>query len=391
MKGQAKVTLIILLFGCLIFIIIGTAWLSIGLLAICLLYWMAISDNVSIKGIRRTNWISYPFYILTIIFFSIGIRVFIIEIYAIPSVSMEDTILPGDKVLMSKLSYGPRLPSSPFEIPWINIACYFNKEYRARIDSVWWKYKRLKGFSKIKHNDVIIFISPKNSEEILVKRCLGLPGDTLLIKEEKVFANHYEIPEKGTIKIISRILFNNYTLASPLFDSLSLIEYRHQYGLKNSFSTYLNNNQKQTLLSFRCIDSIIIEKNRPDVTFETFPYDNLFHWSVDNFGPLVIPAKGMKIQLNETNYLLYKKIIKLYEMTDIIMVEGNYFLNGDRAANYTFKNNYYFMLGDNRHDSNDSRYWGFVPEANIIGKAVIVFFSDGKDGFRWKRIFRKIT
>lgn len=370
--------------------VIGISWLSIGLLATALLLWMALSDNITIARLRKMGWISYPFYILAIIILSIGIRIFILEIYSIPSVSMEDTILPGDKILMSKLSYGPRLPSSPFEIPWVNIAFYLNKEFRTHADSVWWKYKRYRGISKINHNDVIIFDSPKNSEEILVKRCMGLPGDTILIWDEKVYANHKELREKGTIKNRSRILFNNYAMASSIFDSLGLEEYYNKSFFNYYFSTSLNNNQRQVLLKFKCIDSIVLETNRPDSANKTFPDNDLFPWSVDNFGPLVIPAKGMKIQLNEKNYLLYNIVINRYENNRIEQSEGKYFLNRIPAESYTFNNNYYFMLGDNRHDSNDSRYWGFVPEEFIIGKAVIVLFSNGEDGFRWKRTLKLI-
>ena len=127
----------------------------------------------------------------------------------------------------------------------------------------------------------------------------------------------------------------------------------------------------------------------------TFPKNNLFKWSIDNFGPLVVPAKGMKILLNEKNYILYNKVINVFEKSDITARDGIFFINGVSAASFTFSNNYYFMLGDNRHDSNDSRYWGFVPDANIIGKPVIVLFSFDPDEyglkkFRWSRFLKKI-
>jgi signal peptidase I len=390
MKYHQKAILIFLFLSSFVLIFVGVAWLSIGLLATALLYWMTISDKKIIARFRKMKLISYPLYVLAIILFSIGIRIFVIEIFAIPSDSMKDTLVSGDIILMNKLAYGPKMPGSPFEIPWVNIVFYLNKECRSKIDSLWWEYKRLHGFSKIRHSEVIVFISPKNSEEILIKRCMGLPGDTILISDEKVYANHKEIPEEGTVKLRSRILFNNYALANTLFDSSGLEEYNNKSVLKNYFSTSINNNQRQILLTYDCIDSIVIEKNRPDSAYNTFPHSSHFRWPIDDFGPLLIPAKGMTIKLNEENYEIYNDIIRHFEMMEISTSGGEYFLKGVKASSFTFKNNYYFMLGDNRHDSNDSRYWGFVPENYIIGKAVLVILSNGEDGFRWNRLFRII-
>jgi signal peptidase I len=351
---------------------------------------MTKNDVHSTNGTKgKRDRISYPLLFLTVLFFSIAIRLFVIEIYSIPSGSMEDTILSGDKVLMSKLSYGPRLPSSPFEIPWINLAFYLGKNQRTKTDSVWWKYKRLFGFSRVKHSQLIVFNSPKNSKEILIKRCMGIPGDTILIRDEKVFANHKEIPPIGTVKLISRIIFSNYAMASSLFDSMGLEKY-NRLGGKNYFSAPLSNDKKDVLLKYHWIDSVIIERNRPDTSFKTFPNNEIFHWTIDNFGPIVIPAKGITIKLNKENFILYRRIINIYENAGLTTRAGKYFLNGIESTSFTFKNNYYFMLGDNRHDSNDSRYWGFVPEQYIIGKAFMVLFSNGEDGFRWNRFFKII-
>lgn len=295
---------------------------------------------------------------------------------------MEDTIIPGDKILMSKLSYGPRLPSSPFEIPWINIAFYLNKKQRAKADSVWWQYKRLHGFSKVKHNHTVVFNSVDKAGEAMIKRCMGLPGDTLEIKKAVVYTNGKVIPEKPSLKLFSRVLFNNNAQAASLLDSIKPEAYFGRYEETKYISTYLNRIQKETLLAAGCIDSVIIEKNRPDTAWQTFPYDSLFKWSIDNYGPVVIPAKGMTIQLNKESYMLYREIITRFEETTIAFKGSQIMINGQETTSYTFKYNYYFMLGDNRHDSRDSRYWGFVPEQNIIGKAVLILFSNGSKGFR---------
>jgi signal peptidase I len=390
MNPIRKIILIPFSFTSVFLLINRLTWLFTGLILISLFLYLIKSKTQILIYLKKHTWSSYLFFFLAILSFSIAFRVFLIEIYSIPSHSMEETIINGDKVMMSKLSYGPRMPASPFEIPWLSIALYLNKKQRSKADSVWWQYKRLNGFSEVKHNQVVVFNSPKNPKKFMIKRCMGLPGDTLLIKDEKVFANYKEIPGKGTIKLISRIIFNNYTMASSLSDSMGLEIYSNCLDGGNHLSTFLTNDQAKTLLKYSCIDSIVIEKNRPDSAYTTFPGNDRFLWSIDNFGPLVIPAKGMTISLNEENYILYRKIIYLYENTHITTSNEVYFLNGVKAKTFTFKNNYYFMLGDNRHDSNDSRYWGFVPEQYIIGKAVLVLFSFRDHEFKWNRILHVI-
>jgi signal peptidase I len=390
MKHKRKAILILLSLSCFVLIIAGLAWLSIGLLAVSILYWLTISDNLTIARFRKMKSISYPFYILAIFIFSIGIRLFLIEIYAIPSVSMEDTIISGDKILVNKLFCGPRTPASPFEIPIVNTAFYLDKKSRAKADSVWWEYNRLRGFSGFKRNQVIVFNLPQNPDEVLIKRCIGLPGDTVQIRNAAVYTNGRKLPEINTVKFFSRILFNNYTQARPLFDSIGIETYYNKPSENNYFSIYLNHDQKQALLTSSCIDSVIIEKVSPDTAFKDFTHNDHFRWTLNNFGPLVVPARGMTIRLNEENYILFRDVISQFEKTVITNKNGKILLDGAEATSFTFKNNYYFMLGDNRHNSRDSRYWGFIPEKFIIGKASMILFSNGEDGFRWKRFFKVI-
>jgi signal peptidase I len=339
---------------------------------------------------KKNAWTFYPISFLAILLFSIVFRVLIFEIYSIPSDSMEDTIQNGDKVLVNKLSYGPRLPYSPLEIPWINLAFSFGRNKGTKTDSIWWKYIRLPGLTRIKHNHIIVFNSPKRFGEALIKRCIGLPGDTLLIRGEKIYANRQEIPMRGTTKLMSRIIFNNYAQAHSLLDSLDLDIYHNRPGMDKYINSILNENQIKLIGKYKFIDSVIIEKNRRDTAYRTFPGSSLFKWSIDNFGPLVIPVKGMKVKLEEKNYLLYRATINRFENSKINEINGNYYIDGIKSYNYTFKYNYYFMLGDNRHVSNDSRYWGFVPEQYIIGKAFLILFSNGEEGLRWRRLFKII-
>ena len=346
-------------------------------------------NSTFLKQVQK-KCVLYLIYFVIILAISITIRLFFIEIYVIPSNSMEDTILQGDIVLNSKITYGPRLPKSPFEIPWIDLVFYFNKKYRTKTDSVWWNYRRLKGFSKVNHNQVVMVNFPNNQQKVFIKRCMGLPGDTIQIINSQVYANNERIEDKGTLKFRYRILINNYANASLLLNSLQFNYYSFRNQDTNYFSTALNNYQKEALLRNKYIDSVIIEKNRPDKVHGTFPHNKNFDWTIDDFGPLIIPEKGMKITLNEENYALYRQAINKFENTTLSRIDRDFLIDGKVLTDYIFKNNYYFMLGDNRHESNDSRYWGLVPEQCIIGKAVLVLFSTGEEGSRWKRMFKII-
>jgi signal peptidase I len=282
------------------------------------------------------------------------------------------------------------MPASPFEIPWINIAFYLVGENWNNTDSAWWDYHRLKGLSGLSRNQIVVFNKPNNPKEIFIKRCMGLPGDTICIKNTQVYANGRKIPERNTVKFMYRVLFNNYTRASSLLDSLDLNWYYNRHNDTGFVSLPLSISGKQNLLQHSCIDSVTIEKIRPDTAWTTFPHHDLFHWTIDDFGPLVIPRKGMTISLDEKNYALYRFIINNFEKDTISRNNKAFYINGEQVSVYTFKYDYYFMLGDNRHDSNDSRYWGFVPEQCIIGKAVLVLFSGGEGGFRRERVLRVI-
>lgn len=317
----------------------GLYWLALGaflVFLICLLF----RSKLSVFGwIRSNSFVSSPILIIGIFLLAISIRVFFIEIFAIPSGSMENTLFPGDKILVSKLDYGPAMPKSPYQIPWINLLWYLGAGKTTNMDSVYWEYKRLSGFSSVKHGDVTVFIHPLwgNRDNFFIKRCVAIPGDTLQIIDGVVFDNRLKIAIPDLVK-------------QPYNMSL----------LTNDSAQWVN------------------------------PKNRKLAWTIDNYGPVVIPRKGITIILTSISLLVYQQTINLLEKTKIEEKNGIFYLNNQPVTTYTFKQNYYFMMGDNRNNSNDSRYWGFVPEEDVVGKAVVVLFSNNETGFQWHRILKPI-
>lgn len=387
MKQKIRVLIIVLIF--LSILILGLHWLLLGLLLLsllCLLFSSKLTPFVKLRKI-----VAIPITIGFVII-AVCLRIFLVEIYSIPSSSMEGTLMPGDKVLVSKLNYGPRLPSSPFEVPWINLLFYLNKEARASSDSIWYDYKRLKGYSKIQRNDIAVFNFPHKKETYFIKRCIGLPGENLEVRNGLVLSNEQEcgFPVRATVKY--RVWTNSFQKFLALADSLAFPNFgfirnrrREKYR-----ELLLNQEQYNALKDVSCIDSLNIASAKPDSIPHTYPHHKRFLWTFENFGPVLIPQKGMQIKLTPNNYYLYKKVFKNYERQNFTFESNQIYDNGKLIEYYTFKQDYYFMMGDNRHNSYDSRGWGFVPEEAIVGKAVLVLFSNDYSGFKWDRFFKII-
>lgn len=304
---------------------------------------------------------------------------------------MEDTLIPGDQIIVSKLHYGSRLPRSPFEISWVNVLFYLNKNARSHIDSTWFKYKRLNGFSKISRNDVVVFDFPgKNRGPFYIKRCIGLPGETVKIKHGLVYCNKQEIMPPDFMKGRYNIKSFNKRKLFEIANSLNLVLNGSENNKNNWFQTELNYQQFIALKANLNIDSVCFA----EIKMDSMPTDNSYQkrsmWNVDNFGPVTVPKKGMRIELTEENYQIYGGTINDFEGLKIYCENGKFKQDGECITTYTFKQNYYFMLGDNRNNSSDSRAWGFLPEEGIIGKAIFILFncSDGK--IRWDRVLRRI-
>lgn len=351
------------------------------------------------KKSKSREWID------AIIFAAIAatiIRWFFIEAYTIPTPSMEKSLLVGDFLFVSKLNYGPRIPMTPIAFPF---AHHTMPLIKTKSYLTWWKipYRRLPGFQKIKNNDVVVFnypmedFRPVDKQENYIKRCIGIPGDSLLIIDRKVYINSklVELDPRGQYRYYVKTDGSGFS-RRHLHD-LGITEYQSLLGDGSEYIMWLTRENAQKVSKFQNVRKIepIIDKNGvfdPNI----YPFSELLKWNVDNYGPIYIPKKGDRIELNEINYKIYERPIRVYENNpDFSMENGKFYLNGKEITAYTFKMNYYWMMGDNRHNSADSRMWGFVPEDHIVGKALFIWMSWDKEGqgiqkIRWDRLFTAI-
>ncbi len=353
-----------------------------------------------LKIVRKPVWlgrgIKSVFMFIFVFCVAISVRLFLFEVFSIPSGSMENTLFPGDIILVNKLTVGPKMPRSPFEIPWINMICAQNKKAWSRRNEVWWKYLRLKGISTVQRNDVVVFRHPysRRRDFFLVKRCVGLPGDTVLIDNSTVTINRNilgEAPDAKKIYDTWLKLSNNVdqTLKQEEIEILP-----GNYFGKNT-TEYLRLNlsakQKNTLQKYNFIDSIRTELIPHHEDNYVYNKDKTIDWTIADFGPFIIPAKGMTLLLTEKNFAIYRSVISRLEKEKLEFIDGEFYLKGKQTDTFTFKHDYYFMLGDNRNFSNDSRFWGVVPEEEIVGKASLILFSTTqKNKNASKRIFKPI-
>lgn len=365
-------------------------WLLISILLLYLAIWLINSKLAFVSYIRKRGYLSLPFTFIGIIVLAIWMRVFVFEIYSIPSGSMEDTLIPGDKILVSKLNYGAILPRSPLDIPWFNILFILSKKDISKTGSLCWPVYRVIGFSSIKHNDVVVFHHPtsKKNNDIFVKRCVSLPSDTLLIKNGTILINNQKLPEPLYSKSKYSVWANKMELNEQLKELG--IDFNFNYSKGNKTELILNNFQKDLLIKRNLIDSVVRFNIKYDTAQMVYPYSDILKWSIDDYGPITIPSKSQYILLTNESVATYRNIINSLENKSIYVKNGNYSMNGTEIRSLKFSKNYYFMLGDNRQYSNDSRYFGPVPEDNIIGKAVFVLFNYREGKFLWNRCFKYI-
>ena len=458
---------IVVLVPYLLFLFWLKSWL--GLLVIPFIYDVYISRKIrwswwkDAEGPVRfiMSWVDALVFALVAVYF---INLFFFQNYVIPSSSLEKSLLTGDYLFVSKVSYGPRIPETPLTMPLtqhtmpvINTNSY--------IEWPQWDYRRVKGLGKVQLNDIVVFnypagdtilteekyqandyyamvysfgqqiyqsqmpnpitpdsLSPQQQldyfnmlynigrnyivnnpneygsidhrptdrRENYVKRCVGLPGQTLQIKNRIVYLDGKANKEPENVQYTYYV-----KLKADLPDDLL-----KELGISGEDLLSLNQNGYMPLtkkavkvLSARKDLVASIRLNTDAATGEVYPLNAVTGWTRDNYGPIWIPKKGETVQLTLKNIALYERPIRVYEHNQLDIRNGKIYINGREAHSYTFKMDYYWMMGDNRHNSADSRYWGFVPEDHIVGKPIFIWWSSDPDrrgfsGIRWNRLFR---
>jgi signal peptidase I len=366
------------------------------------------------------------------------IRIFIFEAYTIPTGSMEKTLLVNDFLFVSKLSYGPRLPNTPLSVPFVHHSLP-RSNAKSYSELIYIPYKRWFA-SPVKRNDVVVFnfpagdtvinkagfqsevpyyqvireiangnvnngrelvlsnpeqfpliIRPVDKRENYIKRCVAVAGDTLQIRNGIIYIDG----KPGIVPPKSQMTYTVVTNGQQLDEEVMKEEYDLDIfnpaefsgtGNPNEYTMLLTEDARQKLLKNGIAKSMTAILNAP---YPVFPYDTVHRWNEDNFGPLWIPKKGATLTLTAENYTLYERAIRVYEGNKLEMRNGAFFINDQPASQYTFRMDYYWLMGDNRHSSQDSRFWGFVPEDHVVGEAWLIWMSYG-NGIRWNRLFKTI-
>ena len=361
------------------------------------------------------------------------IHLFVFQLYVIPTSSMEKSLLIGDYLYVSKVAYGPQVPNTPLSFPFVHHTMPFSQTKKSFSECIKWPYHRLKGLGQVERNDVVVFNFPAGDTVLLenqavtyydvlreyqrefgeiegrrrlnedytvisrpvdkrenyVKRCVGIPNDTIRIIDTELFVNgekQIDLPGKQYIYFVQ----SSSPITQYAIDNLGITEWN------GSGSYYYMTMTEEAAAKVKAMPNVtsVTRYNVKTPSADIFPGDGIYGWTQDNFGPLWIPAKGSTVALTTDNLPLYKRIIEVYEGNKLrVDPDGTIYINDKPATSYTFRMNYYWMMGDNRHNSADSRFWGFVPEDHIVGKASFVWFSRDKvngEGIRWNRIFKKI-
>ncbi len=325
-------------------------------------------------------------------------RVFFFEAFTIPSASMEKSLMTGDYVLVSKISYGSRIPNTPLSFPFAHQRLPFTDDTKSYLDWIKIPYTRLFGAPTIQHNDIVVFNypmeidNPVDQRTYYIKRCVALAGDTLQIREGQVYINGKYNDEPEKLQFNYKILANEDTISSNALTKLGITE-GGKINNKGEYWFTMDLKNVEEVKKIPHVTSVqpLYEKQGVYSDY-MFPENEHFLWNVDFYGPLYIPRKGDSVKLTTDSLPLYKRIIEVYEKNELCVSNDSIFINNEYAMHYTFKMNYYFMMGDNRHNSTDSRFWGFVPEDHIVGKTILILMSIDKNQqtshIRWDRWFK---
>ncbi len=422
---------------------LGNYWWLLGLAVIFDLYitkkvkW-AFWRRRPEKGGKSNGWLEWLDALIFALVAATFIRMFFIEAYTIPTGSMEKTLLVGDYLFVSKVAYGPRVPETPVSFPLVhNVMPITGGESYSEIIKN--DYRRLKGFSNVKRDDIVVFgfphgdtvlkalpqddyyqlvrmndnnreytqkmygpviVRPNDKKDNYVKRCVAVAGDTLSVVNGNVVVNGVPQPEFEGLQSTYTVYTNGSAINPKILKEIGLTpqEVYFDPSLPGYPDMTLTKSELAKVKDLAVVAEIrenidVYPPDYPDSPILLFPFTENFEWTRDNYGPIWVPAKGATVGLTLENLPLYQRIISAYGKNSLGVKDGEIYINGEKSDSYTFKQDYYFMMGDNRHHSLDSRYWGFVPEDHIVGKPAMLWFSTDKyesfpSNIRWNRLFK---
>ena len=374
------------------------------------------------EGEKHSSWNDWLDAVIFAVIVVTFVNIFFFQAFRIPSSSMERTLYTGDRLFVSKLAYGPRVPQTPLTIPFTHNVIFGKESYSTLIQK---PYRRLKGFREVQRGDCVVFgfphgdtvlrnapsedyytlvrvfgrdkvrsmgeivARPVDKKDHYVKRCVALPGDTLEVRDGLVWIDGVQQEVYPGVQLSYRVRTNGQRINPKIIEDLGLNVSELVYDplLPGYPAMYLTSEMLQRVRELPNVVGIEdnLDRDASMSSLEIFPFSENFAWTRDFYGPLWIPSKGSTVKLTEENLPLYERIISVYEHGDAAQAL--------RDGEYTFKQDYYFMMGDNRHNSLDSRYWGFVPEDHIVGRPMVIWLStdQGKDfpkNIRWDRFLK---
>jgi signal peptidase I len=459
MKKQWTKFIIVLVLYLLFLFWVKSWW---GLLVVPFIFDIYITKKIKWQWWRESegplrfimSWVDALVFALVAVYF---INLFFFQNYVIPSSSLEKSLLTGDYLFVSKVSYGPRIPETPLTMPLTQHTLPV-VECKSYIEWPHWDYRRVKGFGKVELNDIVVFnypsgdtlcsniryqaddfyrlcymlgyqsypnrpnpdemsaeqrlkfyqelyqigraqieanpqeygsimTRPTDRRENYVKRCVGLPGQTLEIKNRVVYLDGKPNKEPDNVQYTYRLKLKQ-NLPEELIEDLGITN--EELGILNAMGYMPMTQRTATELGKRKDLVETLEINTDAEEWDIYPLNGNKHWTRDNYGPVWIPNKGETLMLNLDILPIYERCIRAYEGNKLEVKNGKIYINDKQTDRYTFKMDYYWMMGDNRHNSADSRYWGFVPEDHIVGKPIFIWWSSDPDGrgIRWSRLFR---
>ena len=420
------------------------ALLCIVTLGFYLYYLNYVADVNYIENRKLTPKTSVGEWITSILFAIVAatiVHTYFFQPFVIPSSSLEKSLLVGDFLIVSKIHYGARIPMTTIgapmvhdTIPKLNTKSYLFNDHFEKRNTSWMNkfqlpYFRLPGFETIERNDIVVFGQPADTlldmnkfkpdrnyykpidkKTNLVKRCVGIPGDSLEVRNGVVYINGKQntLPDRAKLQFSHDIVFKNIN-ANSMYDlTLKAKPILKKYDITDAIGYDQNRQAFIIQATLEAAKKAVVHPNIESITFHAedkgirdprvFPHDTKHNWNYNYFGPIWIPKAGATVNLDAENIAIYKRAIAEYEGHNVVTRGDQIFIDDQPATSYTFKQDYYWMMGDNRHNSIDARAWGFVPYNHVIGKPVFIWMSiDGiNDGLknwsiRWDRVFTTVS